>query len=73
MGNTEDDLVVVKVNVPREVLDQLKISAEKRGVSANTALVRALQRDLFLSENELNGAKILIENRDKTLSRVVSS
>ena len=70
-GPTNAD-VVVKAIVPKDTLARLQKLAELRGVSANTVLVQALERDLFLSDNEAKGGPVLIQEKDKTLSRVVS-
>lgn len=61
----------VTFNVLTSEIEALKAQALREGTTVTRILRRAIGTEVFLSENEANGAKLLIEERDGTLSRVV--
>lgn len=63
--------VKVTFNVLTSEFEALKAQATREGSSVTRILRRAIGTELFLKENEANGAKLLIEERDGTLSQVV--
>lgn len=63
--------IPIQGELPESLFNALVELAEKRGVSANTVLQQALETEKYLSDKENSGAKVLIEEADKTLKRVV--
>lgn len=61
----------VTFNVLNSEIEALKAQALREGTMVTRILRRAIGTELFLKENEANGAKLLIEERDGTLSQVV--
>jgi hypothetical protein len=61
----------VTFNIPTPEIDALRALAEKQGITVTSALRKAIGTELFLAENEANGAKVLIEEKGGTMSRVI--
>jgi len=66
-----NETVTVSSTLPKDLFDVLVDLAKKRGVSANTVLKDAIALEKYVSDKEANGASILIEEKDKTLKKVV--
>lgn len=64
-------MIPVTAELPESLFDDLVALAKKRGVSANTVLQQALESEKYLSEKEAQGAKILVEESDRSFKRVV--
>ncbi len=54
----------VKVELSREVYEELRELAERRKISVQAALQEALGSGLFILRETANGSKILIRRRD---------
>jgi hypothetical protein len=63
--------IPIKGELPESLFNALVELAKKRGVSANTVLQQALETETYLAGKERDGAKVLIEEADKTVKRVV--
>lgn len=63
--------VKISANLPVEVLGALRELAYSRGTTVTEALSRAVQIDSYLSLQESEGAKILIEDRNNNIRRVI--
>jgi predicted transcriptional regulator len=61
----------VTVNLGDEVQAALNEIATKRGVSMTEALRQAIANEKFLQDEINQGSKILIEDKDKNVQRVV--
>ena len=66
-----NETVTVSSTLPKDLFDALVELAKKRGVSASTVLQDALAREKYFADKEASGASILIEEKDKTLKKVV--
>jgi hypothetical protein len=62
--------IPVTAELPESLYNALVELANKRGVSANTVLQQAVETEKYLSDKEGQGAKVLIEEQDKTLKRI---
>jgi metal-responsive CopG/Arc/MetJ family transcriptional regulator len=61
------DITKVTVNLPANLVEKIKISAGKRGVSTTEAIRRALETEIFLTEAEENNSEILIKKSNKEM------
>lgn len=61
----------VTVNLGDEVQAALNEIATKRGISMTEALRQAIANEKFLQDEINQGSKILIEDKDKNVQRVV--
>ena len=71
MGDASERTISITANVPESLYEILVDLANKRGVSANTVLQQAIGTEKYLADKEQQGAKVLIEEPDKTIKRVV--
>jgi hypothetical protein len=67
-----DEMVPITANLSRPLYDALVKLASERGVSANTVLQQAITREKYLSDKESSGASVLIEEKDKSIKRIIS-
>jgi hypothetical protein len=67
-----DEMVPITANLSRSLYDALVKLASERGVSANTVLQQAITREKYLSDKENSGASVLIEEKDKSIKRIIS-
>lgn len=63
--------IPVSAELPEALYKVLVELADKRGVSANTVLQQALETEKYFADKERDGAKVLIEEHDKTIKRVI--
>ncbi len=63
--------VSITGEIPRSLYDALLELANKRGVSANTVLLQAIQTEKLLADNEAAGVKVLLEKPNRTFERLV--
>lgn len=68
---TTEKKVPIKAELPEALYQALVDLANARGVSANTVLQQALESETYFASKERQGAKILIEEPDRTYKRVV--
>lgn len=70
---TEKVSVPVKIsaNIPEETLELLRDLAARRHTTVTEALKRAIELDSFLVSQEDIGSKILIEDKDRKIQRVI--
>jgi hypothetical protein len=63
--------VKISANLPKSSIDQLKSIAQQQGITMTEALRQAISTKGFLNEQSAKGAKILVEDKDKSLKQVV--
>ena len=63
--------ISVSAELSEDLLQALKELAQKRGVSANTALEQAITTEKFFADEVAAGKKVLIENKDRSLEQVI--
>jgi predicted transcriptional regulator len=61
----------VTVNLPTSVVDELRALATANGTSMTDALRQSIQVNKYLSDQEAQNAKILIETSDGKFKRIV--
>ena len=66
----EDDLVRVRVNLPRKEYEELEALARFEGLSVTDAIRRAIKTDLFLTHKKQEGCTLLYEDRNGQMFRV---
>ena len=66
----DEKTIPIKAELPESLYNALVELAKKRGVSANTVLQQALETEKYLADKEGQGAKVLIEEEDKTIKRI---
>lgn len=59
--------------IPASEIDAFKTLAESLGISVTNAIRKAFKTELFLAENEKDGAVILIETHHGDLMRIIRS
>ncbi|KPF62381.1 hypothetical protein IP88_14860 [alpha proteobacterium AAP81b] len=64
------DTVQVTANLSREVFEQLKSLAARRGIDANTALAQAIGTEALLADNVGPDDQVLIRKPDNRVSKV---
>ena len=67
------DITKVTVNLPADLVQKIKESAAKRGVSTTEAIRRALETEIFLTKAEENSSEILIKKSNNDLVQLVRS
>ena len=65
------DTVKVTLNLPADLVERLKKTSSKRQVTMTEEIRRGLENDLYLSQEEEEGAKILLEKKDHRLVQLV--
>ncbi len=65
------DAVKISVNLPRPVVDALKEMAATQNTTVTEMLRKAISTEKFLLDATSRDAKILIEEKDKTMKQVV--
>lgn len=65
------ELTKVTVNLPTKLLSELKKQASRRNMSMTDTIRRGLEMDLYLSNAENEGSKILLEKNDKQIVQVI--
>jgi hypothetical protein len=67
----ERKIVKVSVNLPDDLVRDLKAMAEERGTSVTEVLKAAIGTERYLAERITNGAKVLVEEKDKSVKQLV--
>jgi hypothetical protein len=65
-----DDSVRVTAELPASLLETLEALARRRGVSANTVVLQAIQTEKFFADAIAAGKLVLLERHDRTMERV---
>lgn len=63
--------VKMSVNLPDDAVDNLRTIAEKNGITLTAALRQAISNEKFLEDELQDNAKLLIEDKDKSVRQVV--
>jgi hypothetical protein len=63
--------VKVTLNLPADLVERLKKESDKKQVSMTEEIRRNLESGLYLSQEEEEGAKILIEKKDSRIVQLV--
>ena len=63
--------VKLSVNLSREVVEALKDIAQEQGTTVTEALRKAISTEKFLRDAAKEGAKVLIEDKDKSVKQLV--
>lgn len=56
--------VKVTINLPEDLIEQLKIESSRSNISLTEAIRRGLETELFLLKEEQAGSRILLEKKD---------
>lgn len=65
------EVVKLSVNLSREVVDALKSIAGRDNITVTEALRRSISTQKFIDDQQQDGAKILVEDKDKKTVRQV--
>jgi hypothetical protein len=68
-----EPVVKASFNLPESELNALKRLADRRSTSATQVLRQAIESELFIQELAEHGAKVLVQDSDKTIRQVVFS
>lgn len=63
--------VRITLNLPAELVNRLKDESEKKDITMTEEIRRSLENELFLSKEEEDGAKILLERKDNRMVQLV--
>jgi hypothetical protein len=63
--------VKISVNLPDDMVRALKEMADLRGTTVTEVLKAAIGTEAFLADQIKNGAKVLVEEKDKSLKQLV--
>ena len=66
----QQDLIEATFLLPRKYVEELQQMAEEKKANVNEMLVKAIATLKFFKEKEDEGAKILVESRNRPLARV---
>ena len=66
-----DDSVKVTVNLPEFVVQELRQLAYDKSISMTELIAQSIRLNKFLSDRERQGGKILVENADHKIERIV--
>ena len=64
-------MVKVTVNLPEQVVEALEQMARDENVTKTEALRRAISTEKYLRDAQGEGSKVLIEEKDGTVERIV--
>lgn len=64
-------IVRVTVNLPKNLIERLKNESKIRNITMTETIRRGLETELFLTNEEKSGSKILLEKKDKRIVQVV--
>ena len=65
------DVTKVTVNLPNEVIDQLKALAAANNTTMTDAIKRSIEINKYLTDREKEGSKLLIETADKKFQQII--
>ena len=68
-----EPIVKASFNLPESELNVLKRLADRRSTSATQVLRQAIASELFIQDLAERGAKLLVQDSDKTIQQVVFS
>ena len=57
----------VTLNLPSDLVEQVKKSAKEQHLSVTDLFRRGLQTDLYLTREETNGGKVIIQKNNGTM------
>ena len=63
-------LVKMSVNLPEEVMEDLRKIAEERQVTLTQAIRDGIAMEKYLTQEQLHGGRVLIQKPDQTLREV---
>jgi penicillin V acylase-like amidase (Ntn superfamily) len=63
----------VTLNLPSELVEEIKQTAKKQNLTVTEIFRRSLQRDLFFSKEESTGGKVLVERPDGRMVEILRS
>ncbi len=63
--------VKVTLNLPADLVEKLKVESTRLNISMTETIRRGLETELFLTSEENNGSKILIEKKDDRIVQLV--
>ena len=69
-GWDKDDLVRVRVNLPRSEYEELEALARIEGISVTDAIRRAIKMDVYFTHKAQEGCTLLFEDRNGQMFRV---
>lgn len=61
----------LSVNLPDEAVEALRELSAREGITMTEALRRAISVQRFLQEQEAEGGKVLVEDKDKSIRQLV--
>jgi hypothetical protein len=67
----DHDFVKISANLPASVVNTLRQVAQMKGTSMTEVLRHAISLEALLFEKEREGAKIIVEDKDKTKTQLV--
>ena len=59
------------LNLPNDLVKRLKEKAAKHNITMTEAIRKGIETELFLTEEEDEGSKILLEKKDKQIVQLV--
>mgnify|MGYP002635758658 CR=1 FL=1 len=65
------DVTRVTVNLPNEVIEQLKALAAANNTTLTDAIKRSIEINKYLTDREKEGSKLLIETPDKKFQQLI--
>jgi hypothetical protein len=66
----EQDLIEATFLLPRKYVEELEEMAKEKKANVNEMLIKAIATLKYFKEKEDEGAKILVESRNRSLARV---
>ena len=69
-GWDKDDLVRVRVNLPKREYEELEAMARVEGISVTDAIRRAIKSDIYFTHKIHDGCKLLYEDRNGQMFHV---
>ena len=64
-------MVRTTVNLPAEAVEAIREIARKKGTTMTEVIRQALATERLLYETQLEGGKVLIEDKDKTIKHII--
>ena len=65
------DVTKVTVNLPNEVIEQLRALAAANNTTLTDAIKRSIEINKYLTDGEKEGGKLLIETPDKKFQQII--
>jgi hypothetical protein len=70
-GDKHMTKVKVTVNLPEQVVEDLRAMAEERGTTLTETLKDAVQLEKYIHEETKNKSKVLVQKADKSIHELV--